>query len=415
MRGHAASWLAWGLWASFAAGITGALLSRHAHGGLETDLAGGISILLAFGAFPTVGALVASRRPDNLVGWLFTAIGALMGVGFFAQEYAVYAFSVAPGTRPYGTLAAWVASWYWYPLIGLTVIFTPLLFPTGSPPSRRWRPVAWVAGPALATTTALAALAEKLEIEGGGDTDAENWGGGLVVDNPVGVSGLSDIEQGLPGVMLGILGLVCVVAAFASLVVRFRGSRGNERQQLKWFTYGSAVLVGQLLVDELLPITYNGTDLVFGLAVAALPVSAGIAILRYRLYDIDRIINRTVVYGLLTTFLGAVYFGVVVLLQAVLGRQVGTSPLAVAATTLGVAGLFRPARARIQGPLDPRFNRARFDAQQTIDSFAARLRDELELGALRTDLLAVVRATMQPTHVSLWLRDARPERRESQR
>ena len=237
------------------------------------------------------------------------------------------------------------------------------------------------------------------------------------INNPFGLPGAGT----LPGRVSSAGGLALLgggVASIASIIVRFRNARGDGRQQLKWLSY-AVILIG-LCVLVSLPLEaaatasssedlINLSNFLITSALATIPIGIGIAIFRYRLYDIDRIISRTVTYGLLTIFLGAIYFGAVLLLQTVLGNRIADQPLAVAGTTLAVAALFRPARARIQGVIDRRFNRARFDAQQTVDAFSSHLRDEVDIDSLTAELLVVVRQTMQPGHASLWMRS--PEER----
>ena len=321
--------------------------------------------------------------------------GAFGGHRRFASEYAQYASFTSRDPLPGGIAAAWYASWFWYPLLGLATIFPPLLFPNGRPVSRRWRPLAWAASGAIATSTVLAALNPRLELHEG-----------FAVANPIGVEAVGNIETSLAGGVLFTVFGISIVASVASLIVRFRRSRGEERQQLKWFTYGGALLVLVPLVD----LAPGGLDSLsnhlFVVAVAWLPVSAGIAILRYRLYDIDVVIRRTFVYGLLTAVLAGAYVGTVLLLQLAFSPVTEGSSLAVAGSTLAVAALFRPARRRVQQVVDRRFFRRRYDAERTLAAFSARLRDEVDLDALHAELVSVVRETMQPGYVSLWLREA---------
>jgi hypothetical protein len=263
--------------------------------------------------------------------------------------------------------------------------------PDGRPPSPRWRPVAWLAGAGAAAFVALAAVQPTIELDDG-----------HVVDNPVGVAAVGDPEQGAVGLVLtSALGLL-VVAAVVSLVVRFRRSRGEERLQLKWFTYAAALLP-VILLGDLLPDAAN--SVLFAVGISLLPVAAGVAILRYRLYDIDRLINRALVYGLVTALLGGVYAGLVLLAGQLFG-DLGDRPpsWAVAGATLAVAALFQPARRRVQALVDRRFNRARYDAAHTVDAFSARLRDQVDLDTVAAELLGVVDQTVQPASASLWLR-----------
>jgi hypothetical protein len=272
-------------------------------------------------------------------------------------------------------------------------VFTPLVFPTVRLLSTRWRPVAVVAAAGTAAIITLSALQPTLQ-------DEER-----PVRNPIGLAGVPDPEEGALGAVLFGLLLLCVVAAALSVVLRFRRSRGVERQQLKWFTYAVALMsVFLLLTDYLFP-QNRVIDVLYGLVIALVPVAAGVAVLRYRLYDIDRLVNRTLVYGVLTALLGAVYAGAVLVLGQLSGG-VGRDPpsWAVAGATLAVAALFQPARRRTQAVVDRRFNRRKYDAAETIQAFSARLRDQIDLDTLAAELLAVVDQTMEPTRVSLWLR-----------
>jgi hypothetical protein len=351
--------------------------------------------LPAFTAFMVVGALVVARRPANPMGWLFSAIALLSLGASLAVEYLQYASVTRVGALPFAVGAAWYLAWAAFPVFGLTFTFTPLLFPTGRLPSRRWRPIAWLAAIEIASASVLAALQPTLPLEDEGRT----------IPNPIGISGLPEPEEGAVGAVLNGMFTVASLAACASLVLRFRRARGEERQQLKWFAYAATLMVLSSVVGgTLIP---AGGDLVAGVTIALLPVAAGIAILRYRLYDIDRLINRTLVYGLLTILLAGVYSGVV-LVGGQLFSGVGTDPpsWAVAGATLAVAALFQPARRRIQAVVDRRFNRRKFDAAKTVEAFSARLRDEVDLDALTAELLAVVDQTMQPTRTSLWLRQS---------
>jgi hypothetical protein len=274
----------------------------------------------------------------------------------------------------------------------LTLVFTLFFFPTGRLLSRRWRPAFWLAATTTAAITMLASLSPGLTL----DKDH-------AVRNPIGIGWVEDVESGVVGAGLFVLLSLSLVAALASLVLRFRRSRGEERQQLKWFTYAGALLLLNPLSGFLLNANLSTT--LFGLLIAFLPVAAGIAILRYRLYDIDRIINRTLVYGLLTALLGAVYAATVLVLGQLSGG-IGDEPpsWAVAGATLAVAALFQPARRRIQQVVDRRFNRRKYNAAKTIQAFSTRLRDQVDLGTLSTELVAVVDQTMEPTRVWLWLR-----------
>ena len=351
-----------------------------------------ISLLAAFGAFMAVGSLVVARRPNNVIGWAFSAVGLLAATGAVAEEYAEYAYVTEPGALPGAVAAAWYANWSWFPTIFLAMLFPLLFFPNGRLLSARWRPAFWIGATAAVALTMLAALEPWLQ------------GEDITVRNPLGIRGVPDAEEGAVATFL--LGLVTLVliAALASLVIRFRRSRGDERQQLKWFTYAGSLMVTSLILEE--GFRLDLPTFVFGFMVSLVPISAGIAILKYRLYDIDFIINRTMVYVSLTAVLALIYAGGVVGVGSVVRRATGQerNSLVVAASTLAVAGLFRPARARIQGFIDRRFYRSKFDAQQALADFSAKMRDEIDLDSLTGELTAVVRDTVQPTHVSLWLR-----------
>jgi MFS family permease len=364
---------------------------------LQQDPTGFVVLYLGFGAFLVVGALVVAHRPSNAIGWIFSAVGLLPSTGALAAEYANHALVTRPGSLPGGILAAWYASWPWYPALALALVFAPLLFPTGRLLSRRWRPVAWLAGLATLVLTALASVVPELSLGTVPDQ---------VIANPIGVAAVGNPVESRVGLALTILLVVLAAAAFGSLVIRFRRSRGEERQQLKWFTYAAALLP-LALVGDFLPAAVGG--LFYAAPVMFLPVAAGIAILRHRLYDIDRLINRTLVYGLLTAILGFLYVGAVLLLGNLFGGIGGQPPSwAVAGITLVVAALFQPVRHRIQQVVDRRFNRHKYDAARTIETFATRLRDELDLDSLSAELLAVVDQTMEPIRVSLWLRPTAP-------
>ena len=388
-------WVAWSMLAVFVVSLVAGLILAVANGTLRQDAGNQVLLLVGFSAFMVVGALIVAHRPGNAIGWLFSAIALLAFTGQLASEYATYAYVTRPGPLPGATLAAWYGSWPWWLVLALTLVFTPLLFPTGRLLSPRWRPVAWLAGVTTAVLTAVTSLRTEL-----GTVEDQ------VVANPIGVAAVGNPEKSpIIPVLIVLLG-VLATAAFGSLVLRFRRSRGEERQQLKWFTYASALLPLAGL-DDFLPAPVG--DLLFGVPIVFLPVAAGIAILRHRLYDIDRLINRTLVYGSLTAILGLVYAGVVLILGQVFGGVTEDPPSwAVAGATLAVAALFQPARRRIQEVVDRRFNRRKYDAAETIDTFGARLRDQVDLDTLSSELLAVVDQTMQPTRVVLWLRPSPP-------
>jgi hypothetical protein len=344
-------------------------------------------------AFSTVGALVASRRPENAIGWIF-CFGALVWIlGELALEYGVYALINAPGALPAGAWVAWFGGWArgmgWF----LIVAFLLLLFPTGRLPSPRWRPLLWGDVGYIGFFTLVVWLSPV-----SADTRL------TFVRNPLGLE--IEIMNLLVDLLYFTIPLL-VVASGMAVIVRFRGSRGDERQQLKWFAYAVGLMVVvfvfwfSLELAGLIPLS----ALAFTVPLIGLPVAVGIAILKYRLYDIDVIVNRTLVYGTLTATLAATYLGGVVLLQGAFRALTGQeSQLAIVASTLLIAALFGPLRRRVQGFIDRRFYRRKYDAVKTLEAFSAKLREETDLDALNGELVAVVEETMQPAHVSLWLR-----------
>ena len=348
---------------------------------------GELLLWVVFAAYLVVGCLILARRPGNTIGWIFATVGLLTMIAGLAEVYARYA-SAHPGSLPGPLVGTWVLDWIWIPTILLALVFPLLLFPTGRSLSPRWRPVTWLAVGLTAAYTVLGALSPTMELPNG-----------RTVANPIGVTSI-DLDAGPLGAVLSGLLLFVFVASISSLMVRFRRSQGVERQQLKWFTYAGALVLLAPLSNSLLGnISY--------VLLLALPIAVGIAILRYRLYDIDRLINRTMVYGLLTALLATVYAGVVLVGGQLAGQK--QSNFVVAGATLTVAALFQPTRRRIQVVVDRRFNRRKYDAHRTVEAFSARLRDEVDLDALLAELLTVVDQTMQPTRTSLWLRQsARP-------
>jgi hypothetical protein len=387
-----AAGLAWGLCAvSLTLVVLGLVYGALNHSDRATlALLAPNAILAVF--FPVVGALIATHRPRNPVGWLFCAVGIFQGLLIVAGEYNSYPLGTAPGTVPGGPLANWVAQWAWAPSVGLLFTFVPLLFPDGRLPSPGWRPVAWLSAISIVLTSGLyAVLLWPLRAVVDREPEQLLTGGQAVVFNAA-----------FPFMVL------CGLACLTALAVRFRQARGIERQQLKWFLFASAITVGIVSASELVSILW------FLPLLPAIPVAVGIAILRYRLYEIDRIINRTLVYVLLTAVLGLGYAGVVLVLGQLFGGVTSDPPSwAVAGATLAVAALFQPARRRVQAAVDRRFNRRKYDAAKTVEAYSIRLRDQLDLDTLATELLAVVDQTMQPTQVSLWLRPADDSRSAS--
>ncbi len=356
---------------------------------------GGLAFIVAALAFATTGALVASRVRANAIGWIFCLMGFLIGVGNLAYQYADYALYVSSGSLPGGATAAVLQNLGLTPTFGLLGLAL-LLFPDGRLPSRRWLPALSIA--LLGSTLVGAGYALR---PGALDEPFET------VTNPFGIGTLElmDTLSGLGWLLMS----ASVALAAAAMIVRLRRSRGNERQQLKWIRLAAAGAGAVILVNfTTFPLENAEIDqvrlVVVGLAFAGFPVAAGTAILRYRLYDIDVVINRTLVYGALTATLLASYLGLVLMLQLALSPLTEQSDLAIAGSTLAVAALFRPLRGRIQELVDRRFYRRRYDAARTLEAFGARLRDEVELESLNADLRGVVAETMQPAHVSLWLR-----------
>jgi hypothetical protein len=364
------------------------------HLGLKDIAATGpqLGVTLIALTFAPVGVLIAYRLPHNPVGWLFYGAGLIEGINAVVGAYSLY--SRTDGRHlPLGDWAAWFDSFIWIPGLAV-VIWLLLLFPNGKLLSPRWRWVSRASLVALFSTMAgFCFHAGKLD------------GEGVRVENPIGITALKPVVDGVL-VIGALLGLVCMVAAVVSLVLRFRRSEGRERLQMKWFTY-AAVVFGVLVVATVNVSTGIFLGVVEAIVIGPLlAVAVGVAMLRHRLYDIDVVINRTLVYGLLTATLGTVYVGSVLLLQLALDSVTSNSSLAVAVSTLGVAALFRPARTRIQAVVDRRFYRRRYDAARTLEGFSSRLREQVDLEALGGELRSVVTETMEPAHVSLWLRGA---------
>jgi hypothetical protein len=352
-----------------------------------------VSFPLAVTASVVVGGLVASRRPANPAGWLFVGSAACVALNTVAAEYATYGLLTSPGALPFAGAMAWVSEWTEPWGAALLLVFLPFFFPDGRLVSASWRPIAWLVFLALMVdVVVLRVLMPGVVVFGA-----------TRIANPLGVEALRPFLDAIgTGVWLG-----SILVAVASLVVRFRRSRGEERQQIKWLALAaSAIPVWFLTNAPIQAASPNLFQVVDALIVFALiPMAAGIAILRYRLYDIDVLINRTLVYGSLTATLVVVYFGGIVLLQRVFVVLIGEqSTLAVVASTLLIAALFNPLRRRIQSFIDRRFYRRKYDARKTLEAFSAKLRDETDLEALNAELVGVVRETMQPAHVSLWLR-----------
>jgi hypothetical protein len=360
-------------------------------------------------SFPTVGAVIAARQPDNAIGWLFIAAGLSGAAVLFASEYALYALFTEPGALPAGRAMAWISNWIGTVAFGLVFAFLLLLFPDGRLLSTRWRPVAWLAGGALSTVMLATALRPSLTDETG---EPAPTGAPEPIPNPIGIEGAGATLQTVEEIAIVVFVLLGALPAAASLILRYRRSTGERRQQIKWLAWAAGVLVlCVFFIPDALIAAFGDTDAVSAagsvletVPVVALPVATGVAILRHRLYDVDLVIRRTLVYATLTALLAGAYLAAVLLLQLALSPLTDASDLAIAGSTLAVAALFRPARRRVQALVDRRFFRRRYDAARTVESFGARLRDQVDLDALGGELRGVVRETMQPAHVSLWIR-----------
>jgi hypothetical protein len=392
LSARASAWLAWSSFALALLILAAGSILRSPDASLFLMFA-----LIVAAPFAVVGVLVASRRPRNPIGWLFLAFALVAAFAASADRYATYALVEHPGSLPGGDWVAWTASGIWHPAFGFFV-FSFLLFPDGRLPSARWRPVAWIAAANYLVGGVLGLL----------------W-------NPLFGEFFPYVEPPfrLPdyfvvGVAFGVflfVNFALLALSAVSLVLRLRRATGVERQQLKWFVY--AVALFALVFPPSVLVLGDGRLIVFLLPLV--PAAAGIAILRYRLFDIDILINHTLVYGSLTVLLAAAYAGGVVGLQSVFRAMTGQeSTLAVVASTLAIAALFSPLRQRVQAFVDRRFYRRKYDAVKTLEAFGSRLRDETDLDALSGDVVEVARGTMQPAHVSLWLRpDAVPEVRSA--
>ena len=389
----AAFWRAWSIWAVSVAATAIALGYDSVHplpanqGGNGLD---GAVVVVFVAGFATVGALLAWKLPGNPIGWLLSATGLAYAVG------AVNVFlSHFPRTL---TLSNWLG---WIYLLGLGLcVFVVLLFPTGHLPSRRWRPVAWAAGAGLAGWVLGNAFAPTI-LQNSPPTP-----------NPAGVTGPAGDIFKIMAVGGELLIPATGLAAILSLAFRYRRAVTAERAQLKWLLYATAVIVVALLATIPIERIMGPSDTVNNLqnamssgAVALVAVAIGIAVLRYRLYDIDRVISRTVAYAIITGLLVGIYAGLVLLATGVLGLR---TPVAVAAATLAAAALFSPVRRRVQHRVDRRFNRARYDADQTVAAFAARLKDAVDLDAVQDDLAGVVHRALEPAHVSVWIMRSGP-------
>ena len=415
----AAFWLAWSL-ATLSLVVCGAaivlyVLARSVQPPSTWGTGGASAVLIfvvPFLAFPIVGALISSRRPENPIGWICLASGIFWMLSISTSAYGLYGIVQRPGSVPLPAAIGSLGEWMWVPALGLLGTFLILLFPDGTLPSGRWRPVAWLSGLVIVLASAATAL----------DPGPIPALGGI--DNPFGLEGRPWILDALSTTLL--LLPLCILASAVSLFVRFRRSGRQQRQQIKWIAFAaSLVALGYLLLlfpEALLapggagptrPLWVKLFEDAVTVSYAGVPIAMGLAVLRYRLYDIDVLVNRALVYGSLTVLLAATYVGGVVSLQYVFRTLTGQgSTLAVVASTLVIAALFNPLRRRVQAFVDRRFYRKKYDAAKTLEDFNARLREETDLDALSSDVVGVARRTMQPAHVSLWLRpDPEPQDR----
>ena len=408
MSGRAARVISWLVFPPMVALLLGQIYFNVSNDAV--DVSGAVVVVAStllsglFGlGFLALGLLVAYRRPGNAVGWIIVVAGVTSSVTDFAESYAVYTLYTNPKSLPGGESMAWLSNWIYIPVIFAAPAMLFLLFPDGSLLSRRWRPVFW-----LVVLSNLAAITTSIFQPVLNDPPFEG------VVNPLGFSPPSALMVPLSYFGWPVMAASFLVAAVA-MIIRLRRSQGVERQQLKWLAAAAAVL--PLASASGVALYYLGYDSVAGyLAVfSIIPIylAAGYAILRYRLYDIDIIINRALVYGSLTAMLLAVYFGGVAFTQASFRALTGQEQfpqLAVVVSTLAIAALFNPLRRRLQASIDRLFYRKKYDAAKTLEGFSAKMRDETDLGELNVSLVSVVRETMQPTHVSLWLRMREEER-----
>ena len=370
------------------------------------DILGDILFDLVLLVFITVGAFIASHRPQNPIGWIICAAAFIWELSNFSLEYGMYTLITAPGSLPFGVYVGLLGTvgrgFAWFPII----TFLLLLFPNGHLPSSRWRLLAWlIAGLLIAYPFTL--LFDPTPFI---NADLRL----AAVQNPLGIPGSSALFDHFNAFV--IVGLFAsAIACIVSVIVRFRRAKGDERQQLKWLAYGTimSLLIILIIIVSMFTNVNLGflSSLLFYLPVLIISISAGIAIMRYRLYNIDILINRTLVYGVLTALLALIYFGLIFILQSLvraLTGQISQTPLVLVGSTLVIAAIFHPLRRRIQQVIDRRFYRRKYDAAKVVEAFSATLRNEVDLNQLREHLITVVQETMQPAHVSLWLRP--PER-----
>jgi hypothetical protein len=392
------AWIACALVTALVIAAVVLFVHNHSAGSAFGDF--GLAHALIALTYAVVGALVVTRRPRNRIGWLLCFIAVPSALGCLADQYARYSLITRPESLPAAAWVAWVGTWIWL-FSFLTVPFLLLLFPEGRLLSPRWRWAVWWSGAALTAVIGLVMLAPR-------NTVSEFATSGLVSKLPVTNPLFRDrFAQLIATYRLApyLLSAASYLPALTGLLLRFQRSRGTERQQLKWFMFGGTLTMLGLLAPSAVFLAVTGIGI---------PIGAGIAILKHHLYDIDRLINRTLVYGILTALLGAVYAVAVLVLGQLFGGIGGEPPSwAVAGATLAVAALFQPARRRIQDVVDQRFNRRRYDGAKSIEAFSGRLREQVDLDTLSAELLAVVDQTVQPTRASVWLRPSVKELRRA--
>ncbi len=350
----------------------------------------GIATLLGALSFCVTAAVLIRRLPPNIVGWLLALVGVCVLALLVGEQYALFSLKTSPGTLPGGLVAAWIGGWVYAPMVTALVVWLPLTFPTGRLLSSRWRLVAWAGGLFMV----LAVISNGL-LPGSSQVQGISR-----VRNPFALAGAEPILRQL-NLLAAVFALAALAGSLASMVVRFRRAGSVERQQIKLVTAALALTPLPLLVHDASAPALSNT--LFAVILPLVPVAVAAAVLRYRLYDFDRLISRTVSYAVLTALLIGVYVGLVTVAARLVPAR---GSLGVAVSTLAVAALFRPLRRRTQTVVDRRFNRSRFDAERTVDAFSRRLRSEVDLETVRVDLLGVVLATMQPTSAWVWLRSS---------
>ena len=353
-----------------------------------------LTLIVVGTVYAAVGGLVTSRMPDNRIGWLFLAAAWIWALDFFLSQYASYGLQAGTGSVPAATLAAWVSNWLWVPGNTLLLFGVPLLFPDGRLPSPRWRPITiFVIAAVVADTIGRASAAWAFR------DDLETLLGNFDFSN----------TPGTIGFLLSVGDLFVFVVApcvgLAALIIRYRSSHGVTRLQLRWFVAAVAVavvaIIGDVIAAQLLPAVV-GLSSAFGLIL--IPIGLSIAILRYRLYDLDRLVSRTIAYAVVTGLLVATFAASILLLQGVLAPFTQGQTVPVAGSTLAVAALFQPVMRRVRRAVDRRFDRARYDAERTAAAFSERLRDEVDLTMVLGDLTETTRGALAPAELGIWIR-----------